>query len=258
MIFLILFFPLNPINSINWFNQSHQSTQINQTNQANRINQTNEINDINDLSHLNVLNQTNRIDQIAWAQDSKKQPGAGPAQPVPAISKHPFQILPLDVSEDYVIGQGDVLEVFVWRNEQLSRQVTVRPDGKISLPLIQDLEAEGLTALQLRDQISRELKQYVQNPTVAVIVTQINSYKISILGKVVQPGVYPITTRTTILEAISIAGGFTEWANQKKITVITTQGGQKKKFRINYKKIVSGKDPSQNIILNRGDTIIVP
>jgi polysaccharide export outer membrane protein len=150
------------------------------------------------------------------------------------------------------------LEVFVWRNEQLSRQVTVRPDGKISLPLIQDLQVQGLTVLQLRDQITRILKQYVQNPTVTVIVTQINSYKISVLGKVVQPGVYPITTRTTLLEAISMAGGFTEWANQGKITVITTQEGRTKKLRINYKKIVSGKDPSQNIILTRGDTIVVP
>ena len=245
----ILLLILNPINFIN---------------QSNQINRTSVPNDPNDLNHLNQINPSNPINpinpsnSIAWAEDSKKQPTAGPAQPVPAISKHPFRILPLDVSEDYVIGQGDVLEVFVWRNEELSRQVTVRPDGKISLPLVQDLQAEGLTALQLQDQITRKFKQYVQNPTVAVIVSQINSYKISVLGKVVQPGVYPITTRTTILEAISLAGGFTEWANQKKITVITTQGGQKKKLRVNYKKIISGKDPSQNITLTRGDTIIVP
>ncbi|NIO21796.1 MAG: hypothetical protein GTN76_13975 [Candidatus Aenigmarchaeota archaeon] len=193
-----------------------------------------------------------------WAQDSKKRQEAGPVQPTPALTKHPFQTFPLDISEDYIIGQGDVLEVFVWRNDQLSRQITVRPDGKISLPLIQDLQAEGLTALQLRDQITRELKQYVQTPTVTVIVSQINSYKVSILGKVGTPGVYPISTRTTLLEAISMAGGFAQWANQKRITVITHQGGQRKELRINYKKIVSGKDPSQNIILKRGDTIIVP
>ena len=234
LILASLFLILNPINFIN------QSNQLNQLNQSNKFNP------------INLVNFS------VWAEDSKKQPTAGPAQPVPAISKHPFRILPLDVSEDYVIGQGDVLEVFVWRNEELSRQVTVRPDGKISLPLVQDLQAEGLTALQLQDQITRKFKQYVQNPTVAVIVSQINSYKISVLGKVAQPGVYPITTRTTILEAISLAGGFTEWANQKKITVITTQGGQKKKLRVNYKKIISGKDPSQNITLTRGDTIIVP
>ena len=103
-----------------------------------------------------------------------------------------------------------MLEVFVWRNEQLSREVTVRPDGKISLPLIQDLQAEGFTALQLKDQITRKLKQYVQNPTVTVIVNEINSYKVSVLGKVATPGVYPITTRATLVEAISMAGGFTD------------------------------------------------
>jgi polysaccharide export outer membrane protein len=231
MIFLILFLALNPINSINLLNQINQ---------------------------INQINETNQMNQNAWAQDPKKQPGAGSPQPAPAISKHPFQILPLDISEDYVVGQGDALEVFVWRNEQLSRGVTVRPDGKISLPLIQDIQAEGLTAIQLRDQITRRFKQYVENPTVAVIVTQINSYKINVLGKVGQPGIYAITTKTTFLEAISMAGGFTEWANQRKITVIRSQGGQKKKLRINYKKIISGKDPSQNITLNRGDTIIVP
>jgi len=231
---IILFFIWNPINLFDQLNQSNKSNQ-------------------------SLFNQTNQItNSIAFAQDSKKQPGAAPVQPAPAISKHPSQILPLEVHESYVIGQGDVLEVFVWRNEQLSRQITVRPDGKISLPLIQDIQSEGLTALQLQDQITRKFKQYVQNPTVSVIVSQINSYKISVLGKVASPGVYPITTRTTFLEAISMAGGFTEWANQRKITVIRNEGGQKKKIRINYKKIVSGKDPSQNIILNRGDTIIVP
>jgi polysaccharide export outer membrane protein len=219
MIFLLLFFPFNPINSINPVTLSNSS---------------------------------------AWAQDAKKQPDAGPIQPAPATTKHPFQTLPLDVSDDYVIGRGDVLEVFVWRNQQLSRKVTVRPDGKISLPLIQDLQAEGLTALQLRDQITHRFIQYVQNPTIAVIVSQIMSYKISVLGKVLKPGVYPITTRTTLLEALSLAGGFTQWANPKKITVITTKAGQKKKLRINYNKIVSGKDPSQNITLKRGDTVVVP
>jgi len=210
---------------------------------------------------INSIDSTNPVtigNSSAWAEDAKKKATARPTEPAPAISKHPFQTLPLDVSEGYVIGQGDVLEVFVWRNEQLSRQVTVRPDGEISLPLIQDIQAEGLTANQLKDQITRIFRQYVQNPTVAVIVSQINSYKISVLGKVTKPGVYPITTKTTLLEAISIAGGFTEWANQRKITVIRNEGGLKKKIRINYKKIVSGKDPSQNIILNRNDTIIVP
>jgi polysaccharide export outer membrane protein len=199
---------------------------------------------VNPLALLNEINHTNQINHIssAFAQETKKQVEPGPIQ----------------IHESYVIGQGDMLEVFVWRNEQLSRQVTVRPDGKISLPLIQDLQAEGLTVLQLTDQITRRLKQYVQNPTVTVIISEIGSYKISVLGKVAAPGVYSINTRTTLLEAISLAGGFTEWANKRKITVIRNEGGRNKKIQINYNKIVSGKDPSQNITLQRGDTIVVP
>ncbi len=134
----------------------------------------------------------------------------------------------------------------------------VRPDGKISLPLLQDLQAEGLKVLELRDQITRMLKEYLENPRVTVIVRQINSYKVSVLGRVATPGVYKITGKTTLVEAISMAGGFAEWANKRRITVITQEGGKKKKIRVNYNKILSGKDPSQNIILKRGDTIIVP
>jgi len=250
IILTILFFILNPINPIN------QPNQLNQLNKSffDQLNQSL----FNQFNQSNQFNSFNLVNSIAFAQDSKKKSAPGTTQPTPAISKHPFQPLPLGVSENYVIGQGDVLEVFVWRNEQLSREVTVRPDGKISLPLIQDLQAEGFTALQLKDQITRKLKQYVQNPTVTVIVNAINSYKVSVLGKVASPGVYPITTRTTLVEAISMAGGFTEWANKRKITVIRSEEGKKKKLRINYKKIVSGKDPRQNITLTRGDTIIVP
>lgn len=196
------------------------------------------------VNPLALLNQTNQINLInlVFAQGSKIQPSPGPIQ----------------IHESYIVGQGDILEVFVWRNEQLSRQVTVRPDGKISLPLVQDLQAEGMTVMQLKDQITQRLKQYVQNPTVTVIISQIGSYKISVLGKVAEPGVYSINTRTTVLEAISLAGGFTEWANKRKITLIRNEGGRNKEFRINYNKIVSGRDPSQNIILERGDTIVVP
>ena len=243
-ILTIPFFILNPIGLINVTNQTNETNQSNYLNpllnQSNQINNTNEINEINQINQKNPTNEI--MNSVVWAQDTKKQPSIGPIQ----------------IIESYVIGQGDVLEVFAWRNEQLSRQVTVRPDGKISLPLIQDLHAEGLTVLQLKERITRGFKQYVQNPTVTVIVSQINSYKINVLGKVASPGVYPITTKTTLLEAISMAGGLTEWAKKRKITVITQQGGKKKKIRINYKKIISGKDPSQNIILNRGDTIIVP
>lgn len=163
-----------------------------------------------------------------------------------------------EIPENYTIGLGDVLEIFVWRNEQLSRNVVVRPDGKISLPLIQDIQAQGLTVVQLKKEITRRFDGHLDHPKVTIIVSQINSYKVNVLGRVVRPGVYSITGDTTLVEAISMAGGFTEWANTKKITVITNQEGKEKKITVNYKKVASGDDTSQNIILKRGDTIIVP
>jgi len=196
----------------------------------------------NQTNETNQINQTNDINQFVFAQETKKPPATGPIQ----------------IFESYVIGQGDLLEIFVWRNDQLSREVVVRPDGKISLPLIQDVQAEGLRVLQLKEQITRRFSEYLEHPKVTVIVKEINSYKVSVLGRVVKPGVYPITGNTTLVEAISMAGGFTEWANRRKITVIRNEGDKKKKFRVNYKKIISGKDPSQNIILQRDDTIVVP
>jgi polysaccharide export outer membrane protein len=163
-----------------------------------------------------------------------------------------------EIPENYVIGLGDVLEVFVWRNEALSRDVVVRPDGKISLPLLQDIQAEGLTVLQVKNDLTKGFSEHLERPRITVIVKQIKSYRVSILGRVARPGVYPITGDTTLIEAISMAGGFTEWANKKKITVITFEEGEEKKISINYKAIASGKDPGQNIFLKRGDTIIVP
>lgn len=210
---------------------------------------------------INPLSSTNPFDSknpIVQADDSKQQLGIAPVHPAPDISKHPSQFPSIEAPEDYVIGKGDILRVFVWRNEQLHSQVVVRPDGKISLPLLQDLQAEGLTVLQLQKEITGKFSEYLNNPKVTVIVNQIGSYKVSVLGRVASPGVYPITGNTTFIEAISMAGGFTEWANKRKITVIRNAGGKKRKLRINYKKIVSGKDPSQNIILKRGDTIVVP
>jgi polysaccharide export outer membrane protein len=198
-----------------------------------------------------------RFADRAWAEEDKDRTSTGSA-PDLKISRHPNRVLELDTSGNYVIGQGDVLEVFVWRNENLSRRIVVRPDGKISLPLLQDVQAEGLTVIRLRDEVARRYSEYVNNPRVTVIVSEINSFRVSVLGRVANPGVYPVTGNTTLIEVISMAGGFTEWANKRRITVITREGGKEKKITVNYKKIISGKDPRQNIILKRGDTIIVP
>jgi len=225
------------------------------------IKDSSQINKCNPISLLSSIHPINSMSSSVWAQEPGKQPALGlghSAHHDVITTTNPSPIHPLDVPDDYVIGKGDVIRIFIWRNEQLQGQVVVRPDGKISLPLLQDLQAEGLTVLELQKEITRRFSEYLTNPRVTVIVNQINSYKVSVLGKVASPGVYAITGDTTFVEAISMAGGFTEWANKRKIAVITHQDGKKKKITINYKKIASGKDPSQNIILKRGDTIIVP
>ncbi len=164
----------------------------------------------------------------------------------------------MPVSESYVIGPEDVLSIHVWKEEAFSRTVPVRMDGKISLPLIDDVQAAGFTARQLKEVLTTKLKEFVENPNVSVTVVEANSFKVFISGQVRSPGVYRLRSETSLLQFIPMVGGFTDWANQKKILIIRREGGQEKRITVNYKKIVSGKDPDSNIILKTGDTIIVP
>jgi len=164
----------------------------------------------------------------------------------------------MPVSESYVIGPEDVLSIYVWKEEAFSRTVPVRMDGKISLPLIDDVQAAGYTARQLKEVLTSKLKEFVENPNVSVTVVEANSYKVYISGQVRSPGVYRLRSETSLLQFIPMVGGFTEWANQKKILVIRREAGREKRITVNYKNIVSGKDPDSNIILKSGDTIIVP
>lgn len=164
----------------------------------------------------------------------------------------------MPVSESYVIGPEDVLYIHVWKEDALSRAVPVRMDGKISLPLIDDIQAAGYTARQLKEILTKKLKEFVENPVVSVTVTEANSYKVYVSGQVRAPGVYRLRSETTLLQIIPMAGGFTDWANQKKILIIRRESGQEKRLTVNYKKIVSGEDPASNIVLKAGDTIIVP
>jgi len=157
-----------------------------------------------------------------------------------------------------VIGPEDVLYIHVWREEHVSRTVPVRMDGNISLPLIDEVQAAGLTPLQLKELIIEKLKKFVDLPNVSVIVMEANSYKVYVSGQVRTPGVYRLRSEITILQIIPMAGGFTEWANQKKVLVIRKEGGKGKRITVNYKKIVEGTDLSGNLILKPGDTIIVP
>ena len=163
------------------------------------------------------------------------------------------------VGESYVIGPEDVLFIHVWKEEALSRTVLVRMDGKISLPLVDDVQAAGLTARQLKEGLTKRLKEFVDNPSVSVIVTEPNSFKVYVSGQVKAPGVVRLRSETTIVQLITMVGGFTDWANQKKILIIRKEeDGKEKRITLNYKKIVKGNAPDQNIILRAGDHIIVP
>jgi len=161
-------------------------------------------------------------------------------------------------SENYIIGSEDILYIHVWREDALSRSVPVRVDGYISLPLIHEVKAAGLTPLQLKEEITKKLKEFIESPNVSVTVMEANSFKVFVSGQVRTPGVIRLRSETTILQLIPMVGGFTDWANQKKILIIRKEDGKEKRITINYKRIVDGKDLNSNIILKSGDTIIVP
>ena len=161
-------------------------------------------------------------------------------------------------SATYIIGAEDVLYIHVWREDALSRSVPVRVDGNISLPLIHEVKAAGLTPIQLKEEITRKLKEFIETPNVSVAVMEANSFKVFVSGQVRTPGVVRLRSETTLLQLIPMVGGFTDWANQKKILIIRKEDGKEKRITINYKRIVDGKDLNSNIILKSSDTIIVP
>jgi polysaccharide export outer membrane protein len=161
-------------------------------------------------------------------------------------------------TESYTIGSGDVLAIDVWREEALSKQVTVRLDGKISLPLIEDIQTAGLTCEELKDVIEEKFKDFVEVPEVSVTLLKSGSGKIYMLGKVGSPGEHPLEKKMTVLQAISRAGGLGPWADASDIRLIRKIDGVERHFRIDYNAIISGKDVSQNVVLEPGDTIFVP
>jgi polysaccharide export outer membrane protein len=165
---------------------------------------------------------------------------------------------PATQDANYIIGPQDVLDVSVWKEAELTRVVPVRPDGKISMPLLNDVQAAGLTPTQLAAQITTSLKKFVSDPQVTIIVTQINSQRIYILGEVSRAGAYPLLPNMTILQALSSAGGFTQFANLKKIYMFRMENGKQVKYPFNYKAVVSGKGTEQNVAVKAGDTIVVP
>jgi polysaccharide export outer membrane protein len=163
-----------------------------------------------------------------------------------------------DVFSDYVIGAEDVVEVSVWKNEPLSKVVTVRPDGKISLPLIGDVQAAGLTASELKKAIMEKLLEYKETPTVSVIVQQVNSYAVYITGEVLHPGKYPVKSPVTLLQGITLAGGFTPYASKNNILLLRGSRSGGIRIKVKYKDILSGRKGSVDPILLPGDTVVIP
>jgi polysaccharide export outer membrane protein len=182
---------------------------------------------------------------------------AGGARAAQGQAADPVQ-RPVAQDPNYVIGPQDVLDISVWKESELTRTVPVRPDGKISMPLLNDVRAAGLTPNQLAAQITTSLKRFVTDPQVTIIVTQINSQRVYILGEVSRTGAYPLLPDMTILQALSSAGGFTQFANRKKIYMFRVENGKQVKYPFDYKAVIDGKLTSENVTLKAGDTIVVP
>jgi len=183
---------------------------------------------------------------------SNQQPAARTSATRPALP--PVTPLP----PDYTIGPEDVLAVVFWRDKDLSTDVVVRPDGKISLALLNDVQAAGLTPEQLRENIVKLSQQYIEDPTATVVVKQINSRKVFITGQIAKPGAYPLAAPTTVLQLIAMAGGLHEFADTKNLVITRIEAGRPVSFRFNYKEVLQRKNLRQNIELKPGDTVLVP
>ena len=191
----------------------------------------------------------------AFAQASSA-PAAGPVKPAAGAPALPAGVTP---PSGYVIGPADQLTIIYWREKDMSADVVVRPDGMISLPLLNDITASGLTPDQLRLAITQGATKFVEEPTVSVVVKAINSRKVYITGQVAKPGPYPLGGPTTVLQLVATAGGVAEYANKSSMIVIRPEaGGKQTTFKFNYEDVLKGKNLSQNIELKPGDTVLVP
>lgn len=158
----------------------------------------------------------------------------------------------------YRIGPEDVLQIIVWKNDTLSRTVSVRPDGKISLPLLDDVQAAGQTPQQLRELLSKKLTDYVAAPEVSVIVTEVRSKKVSVIGEVPKPGRYELKSRTTVLDILALAGGFNQLASRSRIVILRPDGDTMKRIPFNYNRVITAGGEGENMYLQAGDIVIVP
>lgn len=190
---------------------------------------------------------------------AKAQPSNPGTPGTPATPDTPPQRVTPAKQSGYVIGAEDIISINVWKEPEMSRQVPVRPDGMISLPLLGDVKASGLTPLQLQDLLTEDMKKLISDPQVTVIVNEVHSLTFNIVGEVNRPGYYPLTRRMTILDAIAMSGGFKDFAKVKKIYVLRSEAnGQQVKLPFNYKNVIKGRNTNENVELQARDTIVVP
>jgi polysaccharide export outer membrane protein len=185
---------------------------------------------------------------VAADQAATRTGSTGSTAPAPGAIPRP---------SDYVIGAEDVISVVFWKEKDLSAEVVVRPDGKISVPMLNDVQAAGLTPEQLAEVVEKAALKYVRDPEATVIVKDIRSRKITVIGQVSKSGTFPLSTGMTVLQAIGEAGGFTEDANKGAVVVVRTEDGVERRYKFNYDEVVKGKNTQQNIRLLPGDTILV-
>jgi len=184
-------------------------------------------------------------------------PGLGSASPPPSGNGS----APAPDQEDYRIGPEDMLDIAVWNNTAISRTVPVRPDGKISLPLLNDVQAAGLTPMQLRDVLIKKLAEYTPTPEVSVIIREVHSFKVSVIGEVKRPGRHELKSRATVLDALALAEGLSEFAARGRIVILRPEGNTLKRILFNYNKVVSANGANgelENFLLQPGDIVVVP
>ena len=193
------------------------------------------------------------------AASASAQAPAAQERKTPAVAAAAVPVRPAGAASDYVIGTDDVLSILFWRDKDLSApEVTVRPDGKVTLPLLNDMQAAGLTPDQLRDAIQVAAQKYVEDPNPTVIVKEIKSRKVFITGQVEKAGPYPLNGATTVLQLIAMAGGLREFADGKAISVMRTESGKPSVFEFNYQDVLKKRNLRQNIELKPGDVVVVP
>jgi polysaccharide export outer membrane protein len=177
-----------------------------------------------------------------------QQPASGPVDPPKSVA----------LPEGYVIGPEDALSVVFWRDKDMSADVVVRPDGKISLPLLNDVQAAGFTPEQLRAQLVKAASKFVEDPNATVVVKEIKSRKVFVTGNVAKPGTYPLGGEMNVLQLIAIAGGVLEYADTKNIVIMRNDNGRQQSFKFNYNDVIRQKRVEQNILLKPGDTVVIP